>query len=164
MSVIAWDGKTIAADRQATCSDMRRKTVKLDCKAVRGKILIFGWTGIDSNGRELMDWYVKGADVAKWPASQATSDWTRLLVASAKRVLEFEQRPYPIIHTRAPLAWGSGRDFAVGAMAMGANADQAVQIACRYNVSCGMGVTVFTLTELAKNLDDGQFVPIRKTK
>lgn len=140
MSVVAWDGTTIAADRQATCHDMRRQTVKL----VRGydKRIVFSWTGTESLGRMLMKWYEDGRDPAKWPAAQATSDWTRLLVARKQYIEEFEQQPTPTIHRTTFAAWGSGRDFAMGALAMGASARHAVVIASRYNVTCGMGITV----------------------
>lgn len=145
MSVVAWDGTTIAADRQATCSDMRRQTVKL----VRGadRRIVFSWTGTESLGRMLMAWYEAGRDTAKWPAAQATNDWTRLIVARKGYVEEFEQQPTPTIHRKPFAAWGSGRDFAMGAMAMGASARHAVVIASRYNVACGMGVTVMRLNK-----------------
>jgi ATP-dependent protease HslVU (ClpYQ) peptidase subunit len=43
------------------------------------------------------------------------------------------------------MAWGSGRDFALGAMAMGATAREAVAVACRFNVYCGNGIDAFDL-------------------
>lgn len=139
MSIVTYDKTTIAADRQATCSDMRRQTTKL----VRGSDprIVFAWTGTESLGRILMAWYEAGQDPAKWPAGQATSDWTRMLVARKGFVEEYEQFPSPTIH-RGFAAWGSGRDFAMGALAMGASARHAVVIASRYNIHCGMGVTV----------------------
>jgi hypothetical protein len=38
------------------------------------------------------------------------------------------------------MAWGIGCDFALGAMAMGADAVQAVEITNKFSIHCGMGV------------------------
>ena len=141
MSVVAWDGTHMAADRQATCGDMRRRTVKL-VRSKDGK-RVFSWTGTESLGRILMAWYEDGRDPAKWPAAQATTDWTRMLVAHKDRIEEWQQHPAPTIHPIGRIAaWGSGRDFAMGALATGSSAKHAELIASRYNVACGMGVTV----------------------
>ncbi len=43
------------------------------------------------------------------------------------------------------LCIGRGRDFAFGALAMGADAYKAVMIACLYESSCGMGIDTLTL-------------------
>lgn len=48
----------------------------------------------------------------------------------------------PIIDQRE--AWGSGADFALGAMAMGAGARRAVEVACELDVHCGKGIDVVT--------------------
>ena len=40
-------------------------------------------------------------------------------------------------------AWGSGSDFAIGALDAGATAEEAAKIACRRSTSCGGQVHVF---------------------
>jgi hypothetical protein len=45
-------------------------------------------------------------------------------------------------------AWGSGSEFAIGAMEMGATAIQAVQATSKHCVSCGFGVDFFDTREL----------------
>ena len=46
-------------------------------------------------------------------------------------------------------AWGSGRDFAMGAMQVGVDAVEAVRVANRHCVSCGNGIDHFDLTDKA---------------
>jgi ATP-dependent protease HslVU (ClpYQ) peptidase subunit len=52
----------------------------------------------------------------------------------------FEQLPFKQIIEEKFAAWGSGRDFALGALAKGADAIEAVRIASRFCTSCGMGI------------------------
>lgn len=140
MSVIAWDGKTLAADRQGTNNGMRTtstKIKKLSCGA------IVAWTGEAECGLELAQWWENGADPGKWPAYQSTDDWTRLIVAHKGRVVIFEKRPVPQVVEDPFDAWGSGRDFAIGALAMGADARAAVRVAIQFATGCGMGVDSF---------------------
>ena len=140
MSVIAWDGSIIAADKMACCGYNAVTTTKLHMM-VSG--LIIGWTGDATIGAELMSWYQHGANVEDWPKVQATDDWCRLIVWDPKhsRPLRFyESRPFSFIVQDRFAAWGSGRDYAIGAMAQGANAIDAVKIASQHCISCGMGI------------------------
>lgn len=139
MSVIAWDGKHVAADRQATNADMRRATRKV--WRISGDE-IAACTGEEAGGLDMVRWYEMGAAREKFPAAQATDRWTRLIVFTERGAKVYEQAPEPIILTKPFMAWGSGRDFAMGAMAMGADARRAVQIASKFNIACGMGVDV----------------------
>lgn len=140
LSVVAWDGKTLAADRQGSQGDLRFRTCKIR-KLPNGDLVAF--TGPLENGMAVALWYEKGADPAAWPASQKGDDWSRLIVVSRGKVFVYEQLPLrqPVLERVA--AWGSGRDFALGAMAMGATAERAVQVASRFASSCGFGVQAF---------------------
>lgn len=140
MSIVAWDGKTIAADRQGSAGDLRFRTSKI-WTLNNGDIVAF--TGAIENGMAVAQWYENGADTAAWPASQKGEDWSRLIVVSHGKVFVFEQLPIKQAVLDRMAAWGSGRDFALGAMAMGATAEQAVKIASRFASSCGLGVQAF---------------------
>lgn len=142
MTVIAWDGKTLAADRQATSAECRREVKKI-YRLANGSLASF--CGSESGARELLSWYEDGADPAKYPPLQATQDWVRLILVTKKGVFEYEQRPVKQPLLEKFFAWGSGRDFAIGAMAAGASAKRAVEIANRYSVGCGLGVDVARL-------------------
>lgn len=140
MSVVAWDGKTIAADKQATCAGLRFKTTKLR-RLESGEVL--AWTGDQDSGQIVAKWYSDGADPEKWPACQADKDvWARLIVAHGGACRVFERQPVAMPIEDEFMAWGSGRDYAMGAMARGASAEEAVAVAMEFDTGCGMGVDV----------------------
>ncbi len=144
MSVVAWDGKRIAADKMALSAGLCMTTSKIRRSARTGEIL--AWTGQHDKGLVLAAWFDEGADPAKYPAFQTTDDWCRLIVASEAGVFSYETQCVPLSFENAFQAWGSGRDYALGAMAMGADAIQAVEIASRLCEGCGNGVECFALT------------------
>ena len=140
MSVVAFDGITIAADRQATAGALIRRTSKIR-RLPNGEIL--AWTGGLENGLAMARWYEAGADPAHFPASQKDEDWSRLLVVSKGKVFFYEQLPEKQLLMDRKGAWGAGRDFALGAMEAGASAVQAVKVASRLSNVCGLGVESF---------------------
>lgn len=141
MSVVAWDGKTLAADRQATSCGLRTATHKAR-RLANGEVI--AWVGDKDYGQALALWYERGRDAAAWPEFQNDKDdWSRLIVAGESGVRTYERQPIELVDLDAIQAWGSGRDYALGAMAMGADAAEAVQVACRFDANCGMGVDIF---------------------
>jgi len=136
MTIIAWDGTILAADRQSTHAEMRRDTTKLHW--VDGHALAF--TGDESAGLMMLEWWAALCTQSPkpWPACQSTPDWARLIVVNNAGVVTwYEQNPVALSCGPGFHAWGSGRDFAIGAMAAGAKAVQAVEVACEYSVFCG---------------------------
>lgn len=147
MTVIAWDGKIIASDRLAEMGGLCHEVSKL--RRVEDG-LILGWTGSTGHGLAIANWYTSGADQEKWPAFQKTDDWARLIVFQllhdkSVKVVSFERTPEPQLVMAAPFAWGCGAELAMGALAMGADAIMAVQIASKYHPYCGMGFEFFYL-------------------
>ena len=143
MTVIVWDGTTLAADKQATNSGLKCKVTKIH--RINGHLI--GFSGEFDYAQAMRKWFESGADVEKFPKHQEDSDkWVGMLVITPdKRVLKYERSPIPMDFTENKvLCMGSGRDFAFGALAMGADAVKAVQITCTYEASCGMGVDVLT--------------------
>jgi hypothetical protein len=140
MSILAYDGKLIAADRQGTINDTRGTMKKL----VKVGNVVIGWVGTQTNGLIMMRWFLDGADPAKFPeTNDDPGTCSRLIVVSKKELILFEASPEPMKFLDKKQAFGSGMDLALGAMAMGANAKQAVQIACKYDIHCGMGIDWF---------------------
>jgi ATP-dependent protease HslVU (ClpYQ) peptidase subunit len=140
MSVVVWDGYTLAADKQGTVGDLRLKTTKV-VRLDTGEIL--AWVGPQEHGLALANWYANGCKVDEWPSTQSGEDWGKLIVVLKGRAYEYEQLPIRQSVQSIPAAWGSGRDFALGALAMGADAVGAVKVASKYSTSCGMGVDSF---------------------
>lgn len=137
MSVVVWDGKGLAADRQATSYNTRSQAQKV-FKAIDGNILAF--TGDMSAGLEMVEWYNNGRLLNEFPAVQKTDDWSRLIVCTQDECWFYEKSHIPMQVIDKYTAFGAGADFALGALAMGADALTAVKIANHFNVYCGYGV------------------------
>ena len=143
MTVIVWDGKTLAADKQATNSGLKMTCTKL--RRVNGCLI--GVSGDFDLAQTTVKWFADGADPEKFPKHQETDDkWVGLVcITPDKRVLKYERSPYPMEYTEMEFfAVGSGRDYALGALAMGADAVTAVEVASRFDNGCGLGVDVLT--------------------
>lgn len=142
MTIIAWDGKTLAADRQMTNNDLRIQCSKI----MRWRDYVIAWTGDNEQGLILSEWFKGGMAREKWPKFQEhEQNWTRLIYASKSGCGFFERLPVAQEVIDPFVAFGSGRDFAMGAMAMGADARKAVEITQIYSCDCGFGVEAYDL-------------------
>lgn len=150
MTVIVWDGKTLAADKMAVQGGLKRPVTKI--KKINGNLCAI--SGDWDLAQETFEWFAKGADPEKLPPYyRDKDDWQPMLVITPMgRVIKYERSPYPMeytesVETQGFYAMGSGRDFAIGAIAMGADAIEAVRVASLYCDSCGMGIDSVRLGE-----------------
>jgi hypothetical protein len=135
VTVIAWDGKTLAADRQSTDAGLRRSITKIR-RAPDGCLL--GAAGNSNMCEALRRWYEKGADPDKFPDKDKTS---HLLVIHPTGDVDFyDGHPVPVMFEAKRFALGSGRDYAEAAMFLGKSAVEAVELACHFDCSCGNGI------------------------
>jgi len=141
MSIIAWDGKIVAADKQATEGDIRSLCRKLE--RIRGAIV--ATVGDVSHSTKLIKWYRAKGSEADFPKYSAKEDAMLIVFNDNGQVYEYGATGGKFLITDPFMAWGTGKDLALGAMAMGANAKKAAQIACKYNVTCGMGVVSYRI-------------------
>jgi ATP-dependent protease HslVU (ClpYQ) peptidase subunit len=146
MSVIVWDGKLLASDSQVTDGSMRRTTTKIR-RVEKGKFkgFLLGAAGATATANLLMDWFEQGAKAEHFPYEYAKSDMlgaTLVAITKDKVILRYDHLPVPIIMEDEVYCTGSGRDFAYGAIAMGADAIKAVEVACQYSTECGGEVAV----------------------
>lgn len=141
MSVIAWDGKTLAADRQASCGGRITTTVKIFSHDDK----LIGLIGPHESAHRLYNWILNGMNPISFPANLETDGGipTVYVIHKSGHTVKFEDCPYPIVIKDKLWADGGGGDLALGAMAMGATAAEAVEIASKYNVHCGCGVDEF---------------------
>lgn len=141
MSVVCWDGKIIAADRIAVVGNMKFSSSKIQRLPNRDTV---AWTGAASSGLAMLAWWSAGGNPAMFPESQKGPDWSRFIVVTSKgKAFSFENQPIPIPETTRRMAWGAGRDFAMGALEAGSSAIQAVKIASKLCTECGCGVEWF---------------------
>ena len=144
MTIIVWDGKVLASDKQTTSGGLKRKATKIF--KIHGSL--YGFSGDFDYAYAMKEWFEEGAQIDKFPKHQEHDDnWVGVLVVTPdKRVLKYERSPKPMDFTEAgAMCIGSGRDFAFGALAMGADAVRAVEVACEYDNGCGMGIDVLTI-------------------
>jgi 20S proteasome alpha/beta subunit len=146
MTVIAWDGKTLAADKLSSDGWLNSTTTKIR-RAPSGELI--GWAGVASVSRELVEWYLAGAKPEKYPSSNYDKENpSRLMVVGLdKSVRVYEAGPYPICYEDSAYVLGSGRDAAKAVMALGYDAVKAVEIASIVCSGCGYGVDTLTLEE-----------------
>ena len=146
MSVIVWDGKTLAADKQLTVGAVRFAGTKIF--EIRGSLV--GFSGDFDFAQSMKHWFESGCEVEKYPASQNDNDrWVGMLVVTKDRkIYKYERSPYPMDMTENKVyAFGSGREFALGALSMGADAQKAVEIAMLHEINCGVGIDKLTLED-----------------
>jgi hypothetical protein len=150
LTVIVWDGHTLAADKRAVnCGQVY--TVK-KIHAVRGALL--ATAGNYATGEAMMAWYAAGAEPNRWPRCAESTEQGHLadmwVITLDKRILKYEAQPFPMEIFDGIFCEGSGRAHAYGALGMGATAAQAVAIACdpRFgHYGCGNGIDTLTLED-----------------
>lgn len=150
MSTIAFDGKTMAADKQSTDNSIRRSCSKIR-RITSGELL----AGCGPHGmvNVMMAWYENGADLTKYPAGQLDKeDWAILIVVNPAtgKCVEYGKHPAIMEFDASPWAWGSGREFALAAMHCGYDATRAIGVAAHFDTNTGIGVDVFAVQVLAQ--------------
>lgn len=141
MTVIAWDGEILAADKQCNWANTIRSATKIfriDDKTVCAVC------GSVAAGYELIEWVRGGRKKEDYPQNiQKGDDWARIIIAEGRSVKFTDGRPVFIPIEESIAAWGVGGDFAIGAMEAGKNAIEAVKIANKWCDCCGRGVDWF---------------------
>lgn len=145
MTVIAWDGTTLAADKRA-CNG---NTIYTTTKIFRVGTCLLGAAGHASFCEQIIAWFKAGENPSDFPAAQRDKDdWAGLLVIRGDGTInKYERTPYPHTFEDKQIAIGSGCEFAKAAMHLGCTAAQAVEVAIALDCSCGNGVDTLTLVE-----------------
>lgn len=145
MTVITFDGNTVAADKRASDCGLARTVTKIE----KFGASILAMTGNWDHAVELREWYKAGARLDEFTDLLRECDAT-LIVFTRKAencctVHSYSNAPYPMLVEETQCAFGSGRDFAEAAMHLGKTAREAVEIACHFQTDCGNGVDSLTL-------------------
>lgn len=136
MTVIAWDGTTLAADRRATLGGHTYATRKL----FRIGDTLVGFSGSADRIGAYRAWLEAGRDVATYPKQEENSNVYFLVIHRDGTIERFEDTPWPIVICEPQAVLGSGRDYARAALHLGYDAVCAVSVACEFDESCGNGV------------------------
>lgn len=141
MTVIAWDGRTLAADKRATSGGGIARTVT---KIMRHGAQLLAITGEFDTGAEMRQWFIDGAVPADFPA-KAREDKSTLIVVDSAGIRSYACGPHAMWIEQERCAWGGGRDFAEAAMWLGYSARKGVEAACNFQTDCGNGIDVLDL-------------------
>lgn len=140
MTVIVWDGKTLAADRRASIGGSLIREVT---KIFRVGECLVGYSGDSDLGEAVLDWFRNGRDPATYP--NKIDNWAGFLVVWPDGSLwRYERTPFPLKFDPQTFAVGSGRDFALAAVHCGKTAAEAVLVASHFESGCGNGVDTLT--------------------
>lgn len=144
MTVIAFDGRTVAADKKSTSYGHSRTVNKLN--VIDRDTVVVGCGSADRI-MHVVEWFKRGADPAFFPDYKGLPDndvpelW---VFRKGQKVGKYEHTPFLIEFEDTCVAGGSGRDAAMGAMLAGAGAIRAVVIASEVCSDCGHGVDFHT--------------------
>ena len=138
MTVIVWDGKTLAADKLSSQGGMIGITTKIH--RING--MLVGGAGESAFISEMIQWIKDGRDSAKFPASQRDKDdWQPiLLIEEDGSACFYDRTPYPVRLEQKHVTVGSGSEFARAALYLGKTAREAVEVANALCTTCGCGV------------------------
>jgi ATP-dependent protease HslVU (ClpYQ) peptidase subunit len=142
MTVIAWDGKTLAADKRAESCGMKRSRTKI-FRLATGQLM--GYSGDTCVGLAMKDWIESGCLPESFPAAQAAQDHGNCILITREGVVVYDNTRFALPVSESFCAFGSGRDYAVAAMHLGKSSREAVEIASMFDVYCGDGVDELTL-------------------
>ena len=140
MTTIAWDGKTLAADRQAHhgFSNSKYGAQKLWVRSGRA---IAGTDRLDLSNA-MADWIAFGGDL---PEACKQGEYTVIVANGENDCIVYEGIPTPLkIPAGVKLAWGSGAQAAMAAMECGKDAREAIEIASRVDLDTGCGIDSHT--------------------
>lgn len=140
MSVIVWDGKTLAVDRGINDGHVSvpvNKSWQLD-----NGVIIAG-VGSVYDIFLMKAWVIEGRNSARFPKVSPQSHF--VIVSPVSGLQRYSAEPIAISHRFHPVALGSGRDFAYGALAVGATAKQAAEAAAKYCVTCSPEIDVYEI-------------------
>lgn len=138
MTVIAWDGHTLAADKQSNFGDSVLTTTKIE----RIGELLVGAAGHTGQCRAARAWVRNGRKADEF---KGLDDVHLLVIEPDGRTLLYDESPHPIVLADRCVAIGSAMGEAMVAMACGKCAREAVELAIRFNTSCGNGVDTLEL-------------------
>lgn len=152
MTIICWDGRTLAADKRRLHGRTIVTTTKIErfVNAKTKDLELLGVAGDASDARELAAWYKSGADPETFPARSRNSEEGAALLVIAKHgteVKEYFSGPYPLNFDQKQVALGCADEGAYIAMACGKTAAEAVELVSRFNSGCGNGVDTLTFFE-----------------
>jgi ATP-dependent protease HslVU (ClpYQ) peptidase subunit len=164
MTVIAFDGKTVAADKQATIHATAHTVTKI-FRITEGRDLgcVVAFTGSGVHAMELLEWFKSGRQESTFPKSRSDDKekaaGSVMFTPSGQIFLFSSDSPFPECIEEKVFARGSGGDYALAALHLGKTAEEAVALACKLDVYCGMGIDML---EIKLNITSNMIQKLRE--
>lgn len=140
MTIAAWDGQTLAADRLQT--DAMDGVIGHRVKVERWSQYLLATAGVVPSELALLQWWKNGAKHEDFPTLCTDKDYhSDLLVIERRQPIRiYNVSPFPsvLVKTRY-IAIGSGSREALAAMHCGKSSVEAVKLACKLVTTCGGG-------------------------
>lgn len=139
MTTIAWDGKTLAADRQINFGNTRDGTMTKIVQRKKDGALC-STTGNAAKGAAFERWFLKGGR-GDYPGNLGEGDRTTFayIIYSPEHIVHYSSDGW-YEKKMGFFADGSGWELALGAMASGKTAKEAVEIASLFDIKTGSDI------------------------
>lgn len=160
MTTIAYDGKSIAADSQSTLSS--EQIYQDECQKLFADVGPFAVLGICGNLQDCRDVIEVVKDFTKIDQIRSLDfeslDWSccMLAVTNEGSVWHYTGSSSFELQPELPFAVGTGAAYALGAMHHGANAQEAVATAARFDIFTNMNIQVAHLVSPDDEADDNE--------
>ncbi len=141
MTVIAWDGRTLAADKRMSFGTSFAVTTKI----FRIGGMLVGVAGDAALAREMADWVCDGMQAETFPTKARTDPISMLVIRLDGSLHYFTSSPVPMVLEDKVFTLGSGCDFAAAALYLGKTAREAVEVAIALDSGCGNGIDTLDL-------------------
>lgn len=175
MTIVVWDGHTLAADSLALygyIKNTERKIRKINIKfpldenknpcfetlkpvhTYVSKNALIGFSGTTVLGLEMLEWIINGFDKNSFPEKARDSNVPISFVLIVEGDLDSEHSVYRFENSHIPLtirerqvALGAGKEVAYGALYSGASAPMAVRAAIDLVEGCGGSIQKLTFED-----------------
>jgi len=142
MTIVAWDGATMAADRMSCYGSTpligTRKIHRIESPDKR--TFLVGCSGRRDHIEAFMAWLRGGSK----PDMQRDDEFSTMVIDPRRRIWLITGTLIYVQISAKKWGVGCGVDYALGAMAAGATAQEAVRIASKLDINCGGGVDFLT--------------------
>lgn len=142
MTVIAWDGKTLAADKRGTVAGLAYAVTKIH-RLADGLV---AFSGGGAHAAELLNWFHGARNPETYPRCDDDGGAGALHIGEGGKIRMYSaNNPFPELIESPFFARGSGRDYAMAALHLGCDAKRAVEVACALDICCGNGIDTLEL-------------------
>lgn len=144
MTTIAWDGRSMAADKGHWFGNVAIPITKLFCVYYEGNRCAVSGAGTARWILSAVEWLAKDACIREQTPPYLGNDGQLLLGNALGELFVFEGRMERTRLNVPFFAIGAGGEMAMGALAAGASAKKAVEIVIQYGPGASNGVDVIT--------------------